>query len=177
MTKELLIGCGSSREKRIATPDTKEWKNLVTLDIEPRHKPDLVWDLMNLPLPFAENEFTEIHAYEVLEHLGAQGDYKTFFAQFSEFWRILAPGGSFVGSCPMWNSKWAWGDPSHTRIIPKEQFTFLDQSEYARQVGRTAMSDFRDIYKADFQLAWVEETEHTLSFVLTVVKPSRHQAI
>lgn len=177
MAKELLIGCGSSRDKKVATPDSTTWTNLVTLDINAHHKPDVVWDLLNLPLPFADNEFTEIHAYEVLEHIGAQGDYKTFFAQFAEFWRLLAPGGSFVGSCPMWNSSWAWGDPSHTRVIVKDQFVFLDQGEYARQVGKTAMSDFRYIYTADFQIAWLEETRDTLSFVLSAVKPSRYQAI
>ena len=39
---ELLIGCGSRRDKMIGTG---EWSKLVTLDLEPSHHPDVVWDL------------------------------------------------------------------------------------------------------------------------------------
>jgi hypothetical protein len=174
--RELLIGCGSNSAKKIRTHSDGDWGNLVTLDINPDHKPDVVWDLTQMPLPFQDSEFTEIHAYEVLEHIGSQGDYKTFFAQFSEFWRILKPEGVLVGTCPMWNSAWAWGDPSHTRTIQKEQFVFLDQQQYIMQVGKTAMSDFRYIYKADFAIEWLDESPGgTFAFVLRAIKPSRYR--
>jgi hypothetical protein len=173
MKKQLLIGCGAELSKRIPVNSSLEWTNRVTLDINPDHKPDVLWDLTQLPLPFADNEFSEIHAYEVLEHIGSQGDYKTFFAQFSEFWRILAPNGALAGTSPMWNSVWAWGDPSHTRVIQRAQFTFLDQTEYTKQIGKTAMSDFRYIYKADFHLAWANEDANTFAFLLQAIKPSR----
>jgi predicted SAM-dependent methyltransferase len=89
--RELLIGCGSRREKLIFFEGKKEWENVTTLDINQDHMPDIVWDLHNIPLPFEENSFDEIHAYEVLEHTGKQGDYQFFFDQFSDFWRILKP--------------------------------------------------------------------------------------
>jgi predicted SAM-dependent methyltransferase len=171
--KELLIGCGASKEKKVFFQDRKEWSELVTLDINPDHKPDVVWDLTKLPLPFEDNTFDEIHAYEVLEHTGTQGDYRFFFAQWSEFWRILKPTGTFFGTCPDWRSEWAWGDPSHTRVIQKEQFMFLDQTKYQRQIGVTAMSDFRYIYQADFTILQAETKESNLMFVLQAVKPSR----
>ena len=174
MKKQLLIGAGSEHSKRIPVNSSLKWTNLVTLDINADHNPDVVWDLTKLPLPFADNEFSEIHAYEVLEHIGQQGDYKTFFAQFSEFWRILEPNGGLAGTSPMWNSVWAWGDPSHTRVIQRAQFTFLDQSEYTRQVGKTAMSDFRYMYKADFQLPWFSEDNGSFAFLLQAIKPSRY---
>ena len=106
--KELLIGCGSNIDKRLALENHFGWGNLVTLDINPDHNPDVVWDLEKLPLPFEDNEFDEIHAYEVLEHTGSQGDYKFFFAQFHEFWRILKKDGVLFVTCPLWNGKWAW---------------------------------------------------------------------
>jgi len=171
--RELLIGCGSDRQKKVFIPDHPKWSNLVTLDHNPDHKPDIVHDLEKLPLPFEDNRFDEIHAYEVLEHIRTQGDWRGFFADFSEYWRILKPGGLLIGTCPMWNSKWAWGDPSHRRIVGVEQFTFLNQEEYTKQVGKTPMNDFRHWYKADFALRLANQQNGQLVFVLQAIKPSR----
>lgn len=167
---ELLIGCGSSRQKRLYRPDHVEWNDLVTLDINPDHKPDVVWDLTNIPLPFNDNTFDEIHAYEVLEHTGAQGDYVFFFKQFSEFHRILKPGGVFIASVPTPDSPWAWGDPSHTRIFSPMWLTFLRQKSYEEQVGSTSISDFRYLYKADFEPRMVKEHNQTLYFIIEAIK-------
>ncbi|MCK5726261.1 MAG: methyltransferase domain-containing protein [Thiotrichaceae bacterium] len=171
---ELLIGCGSEHSKRISIDNNYNWTNLLTLDINADHNPSLVWDLRELPLPFEESTFDEIHAYEVLEHLGQQGDYEKFFLQFSEFYRLLKPSGFLIGTCPSRVSPWAWGDPSHTRIVQKENFVFLDQNEYTRQVGVTPMSDFRYLYKDDFSLHFFEEDEHQIRFALQAIKPSRY---
>ena len=171
---ELLIGCGSSREKLVRPqPEIASWQNLVTLDFNGDHSPDVVHDLEQIPLPFADESFDEIHAYEVLEHTGSQGDFRFFFAQFEDFWRLLRPNGFLCGSVPNHTSVWAWGDPSHKRVIAKESFVFLDQSEYARQVGMTAMSDFRFLYSADFHLSYCESFEHRMFFALQAIKPSR----
>ncbi len=173
MKKELLIGCGSQRDKRLALDNDHNWSNLTTLDINDHHNPDVVWDLCQFPLPFEDNTFDEIHAYEVLEHTGQQGDYKFFFAQFTEFWRILKPNGYMFATCPAWNSIWAWGDPSHTRVLQNVQLNFLSQKEYTNQIGVTPMSDFRYLYKADFEKIYDNTTESTFAFVIQAVKPSR----
>lgn len=171
--KELLLGAGSSRAKKLSIRGRTEWSKLITLDINADHKPDVVWNLEDLPLPFPDNEFDEIHAYEVLEHTGQQGDYKFFFAQFSELWRILKPGGFLIGTCPSRNSPWAWGDPSHKRVIQPENFVFLDQTEYTKQVGITPMSDFRYIYKADFSAIHLADDQNNFLFFIQAIKPSR----
>jgi SAM-dependent methyltransferase len=170
--QELLIGCGSDRTKRLTIDGTTEWANVTTLDINPMHKPDLEWDLLDMPLPFPDNFFDEIHAYEVLEHTGAQGDYKFFFAQFSEFYRILKAGGHLLVTVPSRHSVWALGDPSHTRILQPESLVFLRQTSY-EAVGQTSISDFRGIYKADFDIVWVSDDKETVRFILKAVKPSR----
>lgn len=170
---ELLVGCGRRREKLIYEPGNKEWKNLVTLDINPDHKPDVLWNLEHMPLPFEDNMFDEIHAYEVLEHLGSQGNYHFFFIEWSEYWRILKPGGKFFGTVPSKDSVWALGDPSHTRIITPENWVFLHQPSYDAGVGKTPMSDFRYIYKADFDTELLQVDKNTHWFTHKAIKPSR----
>ena len=170
---ELLIGCGSNREKKLSVSGVEGWTELVTLDINPDHKPDILHDLMVLPYPFKDNTFDEIHAYEVLEHTGQQGDYKWFFAQWSEFYRILKPNGIIAGTCPLFSSGWAWGDPSHSRIINQHCLVFLNQPEYVKQVGKTPMSDFRYIYKGDFDPVCLDTQGETFVFGMRAIKPAR----
>jgi SAM-dependent methyltransferase len=165
---ELLIGCGNSREKRVRIPEIpNEWSgDLITLDWDESCNPSVVHDLNIMPYPFDANMFDEIGAFEILEHCGTQGDYRFFFDQFSEFHRILKPGGYFLGTCPNWDSPWAWGDPGHTRIISPEALVFLSQEQYEKQVGETPMTDYRFCYEADFELVAKSEQEHNWGFVL-----------
>lgn len=165
--RELMIGCGGRREKHVSYEGMPPvFQDLVTLDIEPAHKPDVVWDLNVLPYPFADAEFDEIHAYEVLEHCGRQGDIAFFFAQWSEFYRILKPGGLFCGSVPMWDNEWAWADPGHTRVIAPKSLMFLEQKFYETQVGKTAASDYRSMWKGDFTCVGMQESGVQFFFIL-----------
>lgn len=168
--RELLIGCGNRHKKQLKfeyVPD--EFQNLTRLDIDPDCKPDVLWDLTKLPLPFDDNSFDEIHAIDILEHTGQQGDWRFFFAQFQDFWRILKPGGYFCGACPMWDSPWTWGDPGHSRVISKHSLIFLDQESY-QQIGSTPMTDYRHVYSANFEVCTTTEQEHKWGFVLKAIK-------
>lgn len=171
---ELLIGAGSRREKIIAldgTPTT--WTNLKTLDFNGDHGVDIVHDLNVFPWPIEDNSCDEVHAYEVMEHLGQQGDFRRFFQDFSEIYRILKPDGLFCGTSPFWASAWAWGDPGHTRIISAESFIYLDQTEY-RQVGTSPMTDYRFCWKGDFkrEAMFVSEAGQ-FQYCLRAIKPAR----
>ena len=166
--RELLIGCGKNRGKQFTVNGHSTWDDLTTLDVEATHKPDILWDLNVLPYPFRSAEFDEIHAYEVLEHCGTQGDWRFFFSQWAEFHRILKEGGFFVGSVPLPDSIWAWGDPSHTRVIPLVQLQFLSQSFY-EGVGETTSSDFRAHWNGNFQLVSAQVIPDRQVFVLQKV--------
>ena len=173
MKRELLLGAGKNLTKKITIAGSSEWSNLTTLDFNRDHCPDIHWNLEDIPYGFsADDEWDEIHAYEVLEHTGKQGDWRFFFQQWSEFWRMLKPGGFFAGTCPARDSVWAWGDPSHSRVIQPESLVFLCQPKYA-QVGITPMSDFRHVYKADFEIVHANIENDTFIFVLQAIKPSR----
>ena len=170
---DLLLGAGASRVKQVPWGHRDGWSDLVTLDFNSDHKPDVVFDLVGSdPLPFDADTFDEVHAYHVMEHIGAQGDFRTFFRQFSDIWRILKPRGHFCALGPAWNSRWAWGDPGHTRVISRESLIFLSQPEYA-QVGQTPMADYRFVYKADFDVVYDHTNGDHFAFVLEAIKPSR----
>lgn len=172
--KVLLIGAGNSRTLHLCPIGTEAAeKEITTLDVDGLSKPDVWHDLNVRPLPFPDDEFDEIHAYEVLEHVGRQGDWRGFFDEFSEYWRILKPNGHLLGSCPSLKSRWLWGDPGHSRTIQPETLTFLNQREYQLQVGKTSMTDYRKVYKADFDIVLGNESPDQFWFGLQAVKPSR----
>jgi SAM-dependent methyltransferase len=200
MTRQLLLGCGhrlkgragtNMYQKRMRVHGTDDqWDELTTLDLNPDVDPDLLCDLNSTPwlarprngehrgeLCEMESDYwDEIHAYEVLEHLGALGDAFSFCAHFSEIWRLLKPGGHLLASVPSKRSGFFWGDPSHRRAILPESLTFLDQGEYVKQCDGpvpTPMSDFRGFYKADFKQIEAADSGTHFLFILKAVKPSR----
>lgn len=169
--RELLLGSGNNPTKKVRHGElSPDWKNVTTLDIDPDCKPDVVHDLNVLPYPFDDDTFDEIHAYDVLEHFGTQGDWRGYFAQFTELHRILKPGGVLCALVPAWDSPWAWGDPGHTRVITRGSLLFLSQQFYADEVGKTNLTDYRHVYKADFLLAAENEMEHQYGFILKAIK-------
>ena len=165
--RELVLGAGNQRLPKLKTVDSMgQYESPLFLDIDENCNPDILWDLNDLPLPFDDNEFDEIHAYEVLEHIGRQGDWKGFFAEWQEYHRILKPNGKLMASVPSINSPWLWGDPGHTRAISVETLTFLDQSAYEEQVGKGAMTDYRHWYQGDFRLLYQSDDESQFFFVM-----------
>jgi hypothetical protein len=174
MKKELLLGCGSCRTKKLfLKQENKDWSNLTTLDMTSSCNPDVVHDLNITPWPFEDNSFDEIHMYEVLEHLGRQGDFESFFAHFAEIYRILKPEGHLFGTTPSIRSRWLWGDPGHTRYIGPESMFFLSQKNYDNEVGRTQMTDYRFMWKGDLELVDYMQDDNDFQFVLKAIKPSR----
>lgn len=168
---ELLLGCGKDLRKRVWMPDQgipQDWSaDLTTLDFNEDHKPDVVWDLEQYPWPFDNDRFDEIHAYEVMEHLGRQGDYVSFFAHFHEIWRMLKDGGYFVMTSPRWDGQWAWGDPGHRRIISGQALSFLDRDNYNEETTRT---DYRRWWRGDLVPVTYQQDDDTLLAVLRARK-------
>jgi len=182
MKKVLLIGCGNSHDKRItfgpSTDPELDWgegsleksfdnADLVLHDFSPDlDSVDYNNDLNMLPYPWLDEEFDEIHAYEVLEHCGRQGDGDFFFAQFNEFWRITKPGGYMCISVPMWDAEVAWAVPDHCRVMPPGMFGFLTK-EYYEDVGKPGYGDYRHLLKGCYwQTIGKDESEEQLHVVL-----------
>jgi len=171
---QVLLGCGSNHAKKLSLPGKEGWEGLVTVDFDASHNPNVIYDLSDGCLPFEASTCDEIHAYDVMEHFGQQGDFRFFFRQWSNIWKALKPGGHFFGISPHWLSPWAWMDPGHCRVFGPEILTFLSQPNYDAQVGITPMTDYRFCYRADFDLIRSETTQDLqFIYVLRAVKPSR----
>jgi hypothetical protein len=169
MRRELLLGAGHRHTKRVALPHRPDWKGLVTLDMDPALKPDILFNLNHLPMPFKSDIFDEIHAYEVLEHVGQQGDWRFFFKQWDEFARILKRLGVVCLTTPTFDSRWLWGDPGHTRYIGPESMVFLNRRELEKQKGRTPITDYRPYFTSDWNLVGYQAMEGSQGMVMQLM--------
>lgn len=192
---ELLLGCGFDRKKLLGQRGhALEWQDLITLDYNEKCNPDLTCDLdskafgedwhvrgftdngkraLNKPMLaiIQGSFFDEVHAYEVLEHLGSQGDAVAFFGCFANIHRILKPNGFLFATVPSRHSQWAWGDPSHRRIIGQEAIIFLDQEKIAMNRKRgTQMSDFSGLWDRDFRIIASSDDHLSHRFCLQAIK-------
>lgn len=173
MSKCLMLGSGFFPPERKIVAGNEDEAVWTTLDSNPECKPDHIFDLNNIEdgyqLPFAPGEFDEIHAYQVLEHFGRQGDYQGFFAGFGELWRILVPGGKLVADTPALSSPWLWGDPGHCRAISWETLTFLTRQSY-EGLGKTTSTDYRSSVNGKYwEILYHEVVGNRFAFVLRKV--------
>lgn len=158
----LLLGAGRDHTKKVHLHEGMglEWPQpLITVDMDPSCEPTLTYDLTQRPLPFPDNYFDEIGAYDVLEHWGAQGDWKAWFDEFEEYWRLLKPHGYMSILVPIGNDFLA--DPGHTRQIGGSYFTFLSQKAYeVNHQNGTCMTDYRGYWKRDFDVVMIQQIEN-----------------
>lgn len=159
MQTALMLGAGLTppvRRLRLhdsASDDETEW---TTLDIDPGGHPNIRMDLGDIEMPVSEQItkellsewksstglYDEIHAYDIIEHYGQQGNYEGFFRGFSVLHRALKAGGALIGTTPAHDSLWLWSDPGHRRVITIQTLAFLVKDHY-KQLGRTRCTDYR----------------------------------
>jgi hypothetical protein len=147
------------------SPLVTEWVNI---DLDPTTNA-VHHDLNVVPWPLPSDHFDQVHAYEILEHLGHQGDFRGFFDQMAEVYRVLKKDGLFFVTCPGLESRWVWGDPGHTRHITEDTLMFLDQDFY-KQVGETSASDYRWYWKGNIKMVVHAHYGESLCYVGRAIK-------
>jgi len=128
MTISLDLGCGETiRNPYQAT-------QVIGLDIEDA-------DLAIEPIPYANEYFDYVTAYDFLEHIPRllyvpQRRYP-FVELMSEIFRVMKVGGKFLSSTPAFPHSAAFQDPTHVNIITPDTFFeyFDDQKTWAKQYG------------------------------------------
>ena len=94
------------KTKLILGSADKKSNDAITLDINPLHKPDVVHDLNNIPLPFQNKQFKEIICHHILEHL------LNINPIMNELHRICDPSGHIYIEVPH-HSSWCANTPEH----------------------------------------------------------------
>jgi predicted SAM-dependent methyltransferase len=90
-------------------------------------KIDIAWNLNIYPWPWKNNEFNEILAEDIIEHLI---DTISFM---DECHRILEKNGKLIIRTPSYDAKFAWSDPTHVKTFTIDSWDFFDPStEYGR---------------------------------------------
>ncbi len=90
----------------------------VRLDLAPACRPDVVADA-NRTLPFRNDSFDIVGAYDVLEHVD------DLVRVVEEVHRVLRPGGVLQVTTPHFSSANAYTDPTHRRALGLRSFDYF----------------------------------------------------
>ncbi len=106
----------------------KKHDDAVTVDIDPLHKPDVLHDLSVVPWPFADNQFSEIIAHHVIEHID------NIIPVMQELHRVCRPDGEIHIEVPH-HTSWCAKDPCHKAYYSYFSFDgFIQGSKNAEWV-------------------------------------------
>ena len=120
-SKSLDLGCG----KNIRNPFNCE--SLYGLDIRERPEENIkTCDLTIEPIPFEDNFFDCVSAFDFIEHIPriiyAPNRRFPFIELMNEIYRVLKMGGGFLSVTPAFPQESAWRDPTHVNIITENTF-------------------------------------------------------
>lgn len=132
------IGVGQRRTLNLGS-GRKKVSGAVNLDITDRTDPDVVHDLNRRPWPFAEGQFLEVLAHDVIEHLD------DVVATMEEIHRVCADGAVVRITLPHFSSANAFTDPTHRHYFGwysfdyftgEHQFSFYTDRRFRRRESR-----------------------------------------
>lgn len=122
--KKLNLGCGN---------DIK--KSYVNLDFINQPGVDVVHDLNKFPWPFKENNFDEVYASHVLEHVD------DLIKTMEKIRRISKPGAKIKIRVPHFSCEVSYRDPTHKRVF--SYFTF----DYFANPKKYYVREEKDLFK------------------------------
>ncbi len=121
-------------------------------------------DLAVEPIPFQDNFFDGVSAFDFIEHVPRviymPGRRFCFVELMNEIHRVLKPGGHFLSFTPAFPASPAWRDPTHVNIITEETFPlyFDNQNRFAAIYG------FNGFFRIESQ-RWHENKVHLITIM------------
>jgi hypothetical protein len=165
-------------------------------------EPEEVVDLKSTPWPWKDNQFSDVAALHVLEHLGAS--YEEWISILRELWRVTRPGGLIHIALPHPRHDNFLSDCSHVRPLLPSSFLLFDQEHNKKSLAEgSPESPLGLIHEIDFKIRsydyvleepWASEFAHgrmsvdrlnhdlrhlsnvakEIRLQLEVIKPQRH---
>ena len=123
MTRSLDLGCGRAPKNPFNADEV--------FGIDFGMRPDLpsnirLADLVVDPIPFADDSFEFVTAYDFIEHVPRviynPSRRNPFVELMSEVWRVLKMNGTFLSLTPAYPHSTAFIDPTHVNIIAEGTF-------------------------------------------------------
>jgi SAM-dependent methyltransferase len=151
MKNKLNFGCGK---------DIK--KDYWNVDIVKLPGVNQVINLDKTPYPFKDEQFSEIYADNVLEHL------ENFIPIMQELHRILKKNGKLFIKVPHYLSHDAWAHPQHTRAFSIDTFDFFVKGTRRNNIdGRCFDFSFSNIKRRII----FEKGLNPLNFINYIIEP------
>ncbi len=104
----LHLGCGKNK-----------YPNSIGVDINPEINADIIHDLNQFPYPFKNNQFSEVIAEHILEHLD------NIPKVLSEIHRITMSDGRLIIISPHFTSMDSFTDPTHKHFFTSMSFDYF----------------------------------------------------
>lgn len=133
MKKQLDLGCGGI---------IRSWDGYQPfgIDITPTGDNIKKADLAIEPIPFADNTFDLVTAYDFLEHVPMMLYYmdgkqklqrrSVMVELFNEIYRVLKDDGVFYSQTPLYPSRSVFQDPTHVAVWTDESFNYFSGDYY-----------------------------------------------
>lgn len=86
---------------------------------------DMAWDLEKVPWPWDDDEWEEVWAFDLIEHLRLETN-----EFLDEAWRIIQHGGSLQLRVPSFDNHLSFRDPTHRRVYHPESFFYWDPEHH-----------------------------------------------
>jgi len=163
MQRSLDLGCGANPQNPYSA------ENLYGIDISlPSTHTEheiRVADLVLEPIPWPDNYFDVITAFDFIEHIPrlvfTPDRRQPFINLMNEIWRCLKPNGIFHSLTPAYPAKEAFQDPTHVNIITEDTF-----KQYFSGPNWGEMYGFQGRFHMESQ-EWVDKIK-----LLTIMKKS-----
>jgi len=129
-------------------PGNSKIENTISIDINSKSNPTIIWDLNKTPWPFEENFFDNIIAMNVIEHLNDT------VCIIREIHRVSKPDALVNILVPHFSSAAAFVDPTHKSFFSYRSFDYFILGDNSLQKEYGFYEEFRfEFVRSDIHLA------------------------